>query len=81
VRSPPMRRFCVRPFCAASTHAQYRLLDRRPSVNTCPIAQNHDSIHAFGGGEHDSVNCGPGRDVAYVDRGERTKSCERVRHH
>jgi hypothetical protein len=38
-----------------------------------------DSVHAFGGGDRDYVNCGPGRDTAYVDRGERTRGCERVR--
>jgi hypothetical protein len=27
----------------------------------------------------DFIGCGPGRDVAYVDRGDRTFGCERVR--
>jgi hypothetical protein len=34
----------------------------------------------FGGGENDSVNCGPGFDTAYVDRGESTRDCEVVVH-
>jgi Ca2+-binding RTX toxin-like protein len=40
----------------------------------------NDSIHAFGGGHHDYVDCGPGKDTAYVDKGERTRRCERVKH-
>jgi len=39
-----------------------------------------DRVHAFGGGKADYVDCGPGHDVAYVDRGERTRRCEKVKH-
>ena len=40
----------------------------------------NDTIHAFGGGDHDYVDCGPGNDTAYVDKGEQTRRCERVKH-
>jgi hypothetical protein len=38
-------------------------------------------VHAFGGGKSDSIDGGPGRDVAFVDRAERrrTRGCETVR--
>ena len=39
-----------------------------------------DSIHAFGGGKHDYVDCGPGHDIAFVDRGDDAVNCESVRH-
>ena len=29
----------------------------------------NDTIHAFGGGKRDHIDCGPGKDTAYVDRG------------
>ena len=40
-----------------------------------------DSVHAFGGGKRDTIDCGPGNDVAFVDRRERrrTSNCERVK--
>jgi len=40
----------------------------------------NDVVRAFGGGKHDRVDCGPGRDTAYVDKGDRTRGCERVLH-
>ena len=39
-----------------------------------------DTIHAFGGGKHDRIDCGPGNDTAFVDRGDSTVNCEAVRH-
>ena len=39
-----------------------------------------DTVHAFGGGKRDRVDCGPGNDVAFVDRGEHAANCETVRH-
>ena len=40
----------------------------------------NDNIHAFAGGDFDYVDCGPGYDTAFVDKGERTRRCERVKH-
>jgi hypothetical protein len=40
-----------------------------------------DTVHAFGGGRHDFVDCGPGNDTALVDRREQTVNCEVVSHH
>ena len=40
----------------------------------------NDSIHAFGGTKRDYVDCGKGFDTAYVDKGDRTRRCERVKH-
>jgi dipeptidyl aminopeptidase/acylaminoacyl peptidase len=37
----------------------------------------NDSIHARNH-QHDTVDCGPGRDTAYVDRIDSVKGCERV---
>ena len=39
------------------------------------------SIHAFGGGKRDYIDCGPGNDTAFVDRRERrrTVNCEAVK--
>ena len=40
----------------------------------------NDKIHAFGGGKRDYIDCGPGADTAYADKGDRTRRCERVKH-
>jgi ABC-2 type transport system ATP-binding protein len=37
-----------------------------------------DELRARGGG-HDRLRCGPGRDLAKVDRADRVRGCERVR--
>ena len=38
----------------------------------------NDRLIARAGGR-DVVDCGPGQDLAYVDRGDRVVGCERVR--
>ena len=37
-----------------------------------------DDVHARNG-RRETIDCGPGRDIARVDRGDRVRSCERVR--
>jgi Ca2+-binding RTX toxin-like protein len=39
-----------------------------------------DTIRAAADGRGDRIDCGPGKDTAYVDHGDRTTHCERVRH-
>ena len=45
----------------------------------CAGAGN-DVVRASADGRGDRIDCGPGRDTAYVDRGDRTTGCEVVRH-
>jgi Ca2+-binding RTX toxin-like protein len=53
------------------------VLDGGPGLDRLYGGPGNDVLKARDG-QRDVVDCGPGRDVAYVDRRDRTSGCERV---
>lgn len=49
----------------------------RGATDCVYAGRGKDRVMARGGGP-DRIRCGRGRDVAYVDRSDRVKGCERV---
>ncbi len=49
-----------------------------PIFGSCTVGTGNDAIYARDG-EADSIDCGPGADVAYVDRSDTTSRCEQVK--
>ena len=49
-----------------------------PIFGSCTIGTGNDTIYARDG-VADSIDCGPGADVAYVDRADTTRRCEKVK--
>ena len=53
-------------------------LAQAPGRNTYSGGSGDDIINAFDG-KRQTVNCGPGRDRARLDRFDRARGCERIR--
>jgi Ca2+-binding RTX toxin-like protein len=49
-----------------------------PVFGSCTVGSGNDKIYARDG-QADKVDCGPGIDVAFVDRRDKTTGCERVK--
>lgn len=61
----------------ADGSGKYRLIGGT-GKNRCSAGAGRDVVSARNG-TRETVNCGPGRDTATVDRKDRPRGCERVR--